>query len=122
MAPATRVTTNHDEIRRWAEERGGRPSRVKGTGRGEDPGILRIDFPGFSGADTLEPISWDEWFRAFDRKRLAFLYQDVPNRRFNKLIDRDSAGARPTRGRARPARATARARTAARSRTARKRR
>src|SRR3954470_6772233 len=31
-------TTDHDAIRRWVEERGGRPVSVKGTG-GDDAGI-----------------------------------------------------------------------------------
>ncbi|HEU4604412.1 MAG TPA: hypothetical protein VFS24_20725, partial [Steroidobacteraceae bacterium] len=53
-----------------------------------DPGILRIDFPGFSGQQSLESISWDEWFEWFDRNELAFLYQD--ENRFNKLVSRDS--------------------------------
>src|SRR5581483_10832837 len=28
----TRTTTDHNEIRKWAEDRGARPARVKGTG------------------------------------------------------------------------------------------
>jgi hypothetical protein len=61
---------------------------VKATGKKNDPGILRIDFPGYSGADTLERIDWDEWFTWFDRDKLAFLYQDKRNSRFSKLIRR----------------------------------
>jgi hypothetical protein len=38
------TTTDHDEIRHWAEARGGRISKVKGTGGKNDPGMLRIDF------------------------------------------------------------------------------
>jgi hypothetical protein len=72
----TRTTTDHDEIRRWVEEHGGRPARVKGTGDDGDPGILRIDFPGGTGEDQLEHISWDEWFQKFDEQNLAFVYQD----------------------------------------------
>jgi hypothetical protein len=86
------MTTDHDTIRRWVEERGGRPARVKGTGA-----ILRIDFPGYTGEDTLEPISWDEWFRTFDEANLAFVYQettaDGKPSRFNKLVDRSTAEA-----------------------------
>lgn len=32
----SRTTTDHDEIRRWAEERGGRPASVRGTGQSGD--------------------------------------------------------------------------------------
>jgi hypothetical protein len=44
MASAT-TTTNHDEIRKWAEARGGRPTIVADTDdNGRSGGILRIDF------------------------------------------------------------------------------
>jgi hypothetical protein len=85
------MTTDHETIRRWVEERGGCPARVKGTERGDDPGLLRIDFPGYSGEDTLECISWDEWLRGFDEHNLAFLYEPERNSRFNKLVSRERA-------------------------------
>ena len=88
------VTTDHDEIQRWVEERGGRPARVKGTAGKRGAGLLRIDYPGFSGEDTLETITWEEFFTAFEDNNLAFLYQeekkDGSESRFSKLIDRDS--------------------------------
>lgn len=88
----SRTTTNHDEIRRWVEERGGHPARVKGTE------VLRIDYPGYSGADSLEEISWEDFFATFDQNKLAFLYQDKlesgETSRFSKLIERDSAEAK----------------------------
>jgi hypothetical protein len=58
------------------EAHGGKPARVRGTGDGGDPGVLRVDFPGGSGEDDLEHISWDEWFEKFDERNLAFLYQE----------------------------------------------
>jgi hypothetical protein len=65
---SARLTTEHETIRRWAGARGGRPARVKSTGRGrDDPGILRIDLPGDGPDPNLEPISWDEWFRVGHR-------------------------------------------------------
>jgi hypothetical protein len=86
------VTTDHDEIRRWAEQHAGRPARVRGTGDGEDPGILRIDFPGGAGDDDLEPIEWDEWFSKFDDQRLAAVIQerkaDGEDSTFIKLVNR----------------------------------
>lgn len=89
------VTTNHDEIRRWVEERGGHPAQVKGTERGGSA-LLRIDYPGFSGEDRLEPIEWDEFFEIFDENNLAFLYQektaDGGQSRFSKFINRDEPG------------------------------
>jgi hypothetical protein len=72
----SQTTIDHETIRRWVEERGGEPAAVRGTGTGDDPGILRIDFPGGAGEDQLEHISWDEWFEKFEESNLAFLYQD----------------------------------------------
>src|SRR5215211_6591801 len=74
MAEA-KTTTDHEEIRRWAESRGGRPAHVRETGNGGDAGILRINFeePGGDDDEGLAEISWDEWFRAFDENGLAFL-------------------------------------------------
>jgi hypothetical protein len=88
MAEA-KTTTNHDEIRRWVEARGGRPAHVADTAGSGDPGILRIDFA--EPDEGLEELSWDEWFAAFDENNLAFLYQDEEDSRFNKLVDRSSA-------------------------------
>jgi competence ComEA-like helix-hairpin-helix protein len=88
--------TDHDFIRSWVEERGGWPARVKGTGRSKgDTGMIRIDFPGFSGSDSLERIEWDEWFEQFDSNGLAFLHRDMRHSdgeldRFNKLVRRTS--------------------------------
>jgi hypothetical protein len=44
MAQA-KITTDHDEIRKWAEARGGRPAAVRSTYSKEDPGIIRIESP-----------------------------------------------------------------------------
>ena len=91
----SKVTTDHDEIKAWVEQRGGKPARVKGTEGKSDSGILRIDYPGFSGEDTLETITWEEFFTAFDDNNLAFLYQeqtkDGSESRFSKLVDRGAA-------------------------------
>ena len=95
---AAKVTTDHDAIKQWVEAREGTPARVKRTGGPGDPGMLRIDFPGFSGEDSLEAIEWEEWFEAFEDNNLAFLHQDEtadgqPSR-FNKLVSRDTVEAR----------------------------
>lgn len=92
-----KVTTDHDEIRQWAEERGAQPSCVRGTGGKGDIGMLRLDFPGYSGEDSLEPISWDEWFEKFDERGLALLHQETTaggeRSNFNKLVSRETAAA-----------------------------
>lgn len=89
-----KVTTDHTEIRQWVEERNGRPARVKGTESKNSAGLLRIDYPGFTGEDTLEEITWEQFFNAFEENGLAFLYQeetkDGKESRFSKLVDRDT--------------------------------
>jgi membrane protein involved in colicin uptake len=87
------TTTNHDEIRAWVEKRKGTPSTVKGTeNNNENSGILRIDFPGYSGKDSLEAISWEDFFKKFDESNLEFLYQEETSSgkpsRFNKFVSK----------------------------------
>lgn len=72
---ASHTTTDHSKIQTWVDARNGRPSRVKGAKEG---GVLRIDFG--APEETLEEISWDEFFQIFDENELAFLYQDRKRR------------------------------------------
>jgi hypothetical protein len=83
-------THNHDEIRRWAEARGGHPATVKDTEHGsEHAGVLRI---AFDAADKLEEIDWNAFFAKFDEADLDFLYQDKTKdgkpSRFFKFVQR----------------------------------
>jgi hypothetical protein len=91
---SAQTTTDQQKIREWAEARGAKPSAVKRTGKGDDPGIIRLDFPGYSGGDSLEEISWEEWFEKFEESKLALLYQEETaggkTSNFNKLICRSS--------------------------------
>ncbi len=86
MSEAT-TTTNHDEIRKWAEARDGHPAMVDTGGRG---GILRIDFG--EPEENLKQIDWDAFFEIFEDNKLAFLYQDEVKgggtSRFNKFVER----------------------------------
>jgi hypothetical protein len=81
----TLSTKDHDTIRRWAEERGGKPVRVR------DTGVIELDFPGYSGGDRFEEIAWDDWFRVFDERNLELQYQettkDGERSNFNRLTD-----------------------------------
>ncbi|WP_437946189.1 hypothetical protein WME98_35955 [Sorangium sp. So ce296] len=91
-ANSSKMTIDHDEIRQWAESRGGRPATVKSTEKKGEPGILRIDFPGYSGEGSLEEISWDDFFAKFEESNLAFVYQektaDGQTSNFSKLVSR----------------------------------
>lgn len=84
-------TQDHDTIRKWAEERGGRPAVVESTWDGKS-GLLRIDFG--EKEDSLKEISWEEFFRVFDENNLDFLYQDQTaeggESRFFKFVEAGS--------------------------------
>ena len=69
------TTTDHDEIRRWVEEKGGSPAIVDESGPEYEPDQLRIDYPGYNGEEKLRRITWEEFFDRFDRHNLAFFYQ-----------------------------------------------
>ena len=53
-------------------------------------GIIRIEFPNAPNSrnDSLEEISWDEFFKQFDDHKLALIFDEKSN--FNKLVSRDS--------------------------------
>ncbi|MGN6544276.1 MAG: lipocalin/fatty-acid binding family protein [Aureliella sp.] len=94
MGHESKTTTDHKVIRKWAEKRGGKPATIAGTAhKGEDAGLLRIDFPGGAGNPPLEPITWDEFFEKFDEENLAMVYQekkaDGEESTFCKFINRE---------------------------------
>src|SRR4051794_34810265 len=68
------VTTSHEVIRRWAEERDGVPATVEGTEHGDHLGVLRFAFGG--DLDRLKQVSWDEWFATFGASKLNVVYQE----------------------------------------------
>ncbi|MDF3078793.1 MAG: hypothetical protein K0S09_2682 [Sphingobacteriaceae bacterium] len=70
-------THDHQKIKEWAEDRGGVPAKIKGTGKDEDDGVLRIHFPKNSdNDDRFEEVEWDDFFANFEENKLDFLYQD----------------------------------------------
>ncbi len=91
-AHLSHTTSDHDEIRQWAEARGGKPACVQGTGGKGDVGMIRIEFPGKPHANDskLEEISWDEFFDKFDQHGLSLVYQEKTaegqQSNFNKLV------------------------------------
>ena len=92
MSAARRIT-DHEQIRKWAEARGGRPSRVKDTADRSGGGVLRLDFGDKD--ESLEEIDWDTFFGIFEESKLALLEQeetaDGRMSRFSKFVRRDGA-------------------------------
>lgn len=90
-----RTLTDHDQIKKWVESRGAHPAAVKGTESRDGGYMLQIDFPGYSGEQTLQPLEWDQWFQVFDERQLALVVEDrMPDgtpSNFNKLVRRENA-------------------------------
>lgn len=90
------MTIDHDEIRRWTEDGGGEPACVQGTGDRDDVGMIRIEFPGAPNSNDakLQKITWDDFFKKFDERNLALLYQGRTSRgqrsNFYKIVKRNS--------------------------------
>jgi len=88
----SKTTTDHDEIRKWAESRGAKPAEVSSTAKGSATGILRFEFPNapHHNDGKLQEISWDEFFKKFDQSDLELIYQektaDGQPSNFNKLV------------------------------------
>lgn len=74
-AGRTSVTTDHDTIRRWAEQRNAAPATVPGSEHGDHLGVLRLDFPDYGG-EQLEKVCRDDWLSTFDTRELGFVYQE----------------------------------------------
>jgi hypothetical protein len=80
---------DRERIIAWANARGVSPARLAdGPFDQSDPG-LRLEFlgdPQDRGAEDerLLPISWDEWFRTFEKYRLALVIDD---REFSPAIN-----------------------------------
>jgi hypothetical protein len=90
MSGSSEKITDHKKIKKWIEERKGRPAIVKSTDNYES-GILRVDFQ--EPDESLEEIPWDRFFEIFEERKLAFLHQDTTaggkKSRFNKFVERD---------------------------------
>ena len=76
--PLAKTTKDHDEIRQWAEQRGGKPAVVAATEGENETGILRLMFPNapHHNDGALEEISWEEFFDKFDASGLQLTYQE----------------------------------------------
>ena len=96
------ITTDHDVIRKWVEDRGGHPSVVRAT-EAKRPtksktggGLLRVEFRDPN--DALEDVDWDGFFEVFEENKLAFLHYDKRKdgqiSRFSRFLFRDAENAK----------------------------
>lgn len=80
-----RVTLDHEEIKAWIDKNSGRVFRLKNGSQD-----LRIVFPHEEDRDEiLEEITWEEFFKEFDKRRLAFLFESEGDSLFYKFMKRD---------------------------------
>lgn len=81
-------TIDHGAVRRWAEERGGRPAVAPLP----DGDALEIDFSTYKGEPGSRAISWDEFFARFEAEALALDYDTGQSpagpSRFYRLVPR----------------------------------
>jgi hypothetical protein len=62
-------TTNHEQIRMWCEANGYWPGCLPGQ-----PDRIRIGGSPFAEPEELELLDWEDWFVAFDKRQLKFVY------------------------------------------------
>lgn len=90
----SKITDNHEIIRKWVEERDREPALVETVVDKEKAGkLLRIRF--FDETyESLNNISWELFYQIFDENNMAFLYQektiDGSQSKFYKFIDKTS--------------------------------
>lgn len=75
---------DHQEIRCWADENAGQPAGVRDTGKGDEPGNLRLDFD--ARRENLEESDRHRRPERFGKNELALLrsFDD----RSNELVQR----------------------------------
>lgn len=78
---SSKTTTDHSEIKKWAESNDGKPAHVR-----DAPAILRIEFQDKD--DNLEVISWEKFFESFEENKLALVYSTDSDSTFCKLVNR----------------------------------
>ena len=62
-------TTSHAQIRSWCEANHYWTACLAGS-----PDRIRIGGSIYSEPEDLELLDWDDWFVAFDQRRLKFVY------------------------------------------------
>ncbi len=89
MEDNQKITTNHEEIKQWIKLHGGRPAIVGAFNAGMRRIGLKIEFHIKEDLELLgesvsaKLISWDTFFDIFDKKHLAFIYEN--QRRYNDI-------------------------------------
>lgn len=81
LDPRVKITTNHDEIIKWANKHGGFPTIFDDPTAREDKVGLRLDFQGkrdekyMNEAIIGKHVVWEDFFELFEKIDLAFMYR-----------------------------------------------
>ena len=62
-------TISHDQIRMWCEANGYWPASLPGQ-----PDRIRVGGLKSAEPEEMELLDWPDWFKAFDARRLKFVY------------------------------------------------
>ncbi|WP_440006977.1 hypothetical protein [Halomicrococcus sp. SG-WS-1] len=91
-AVESKITTDRETIRNWADERNLEP--VRRTTAGTEEPSVRLVHDAETGRSGHEEVSWDEFFDRFEDEQLAFMYQEFDSVddevEFAEVIDRTS--------------------------------
>jgi hypothetical protein len=79
-------TSNHEEIRRWAEANQFSPAEQLPVRVDGEPAELRLlSEPQINARQDKRLISWEEFFAKFDEQGLAFVY-DQDSAGYNEIL------------------------------------
>jgi hypothetical protein len=70
------ATRSHDVILQWANDRSAMPATVPDAEADGHFGVLRFDIPSHGTGQSLEHVSWTEWFATFDDRKLVMIFQE----------------------------------------------
>ncbi len=81
-------TTNHQEIRLWAESRGAVAVEVLPTAVDCEPALIRLMLKAQGEDRHARILPWDEFFLKFDALDLTLVYDSEPTG-YNELLQRE---------------------------------
>jgi hypothetical protein len=89
--PILGPTTDHLEIRHWAESHKAVPTELLPQTLDHIPAVLRLMFPQMA-ADRkdIRILTWEEFFAKFDLLGLTFIYDTAISSGYNELLQIDA--------------------------------
>lgn len=83
-------TTNHHEIRYWANSRHAVPVEVLPARLDSIPAVLRFMLAKqVAGNPQILQLSWEDFFTKFDLLGLAFVYDNDETKNYNEILQQE---------------------------------